>query len=68
MDDEFHAACTALVFVDLVLWSAGKDLFLAPVGHVAKRFAADKFGKRRFVRPFAGNQVGRTGADVFPQC
>ena len=56
-----------LVFVDLVLRSAGQNLLFAPVGHGAEVVAADEGGKRTFVGPFAGDEVRGAVDGVFPQ-
>ena len=58
---------TSLVPVYLVLRTAGEDLLLAPVRDSTEGIAVDEFLKRLFVRPFAGDQVRGTVADVFPQ-
>ena len=55
------------MFIDFVLRSAGKDLLLAPVGHVAESFAANEFRKRWLIAPLARNKIRCTVADVFPQ-
>ena len=58
---------TDLVFVDLVLRPTRKDLLFAPIGHGAEVVAADEGGKRCFVGPFAGDEVGGAVDGVFPE-
>src|SRR5580700_7500993 len=62
-----NAISTLLVLVNLVLWTAEEDLLFAPVRDGTKGIAADEILKRLLVGPFAGDQVGGTVADVFPQ-
>ena len=47
--------------------AVGKNLFLAPVGHITEGLALNKLVKSRLVRPLAGDQVRGVVADIFPQ-